>query len=257
MVELGFRVSMAFSLIFATAILHRVSGSTIATFTDDQCKNSFQSIQAENGYPNGTCLRLADNGKFGSFQVVGLDSGCSATIYGTDAEEFVPCSSTALQFAQLATCYNSSWVYYSIDACTPPQSSSISGNPTRPTSNPSTSSSTANTPSKNHTGAIVGGVVGGVGGLALTGLALFFVHRHRRNKKKALEQPPTVPQPPEAPGNNINELPPQDIKPEIYTAEAKPQEMGRNSVFVPREEPPAELEGNNAPVLHELEKRGV
>jgi len=255
MVQLGSRVSMAFSLVFATAVLHRVSGSTIATFTDDQCKNSFQSIQAENGYPNGTCLRLADNGKFGSFQVVGLDPGCSATIYGADAEEFVPCSSTALQFAQLATCYNASWVYYSVDACTPPQSSSISRDPTRATSSPSASSNAANTSSKSNTGAIVGGVVGGVGGLALIGLALFFVHRRRRNKKKALEQPPAVPQPPEAHGNNINELPPQDIKPEIYTSEAKPQEIGRNSLFIPREQPPAELEGNNAPVTQEQEKR--
>lgn len=166
----------------------------------------------------------------------------------------MPCSSTALQFAQIATCYNASWVYYSVDACTPPQSSSISRDPTRATSTPSTSSSAANTPHKSHTGAIVGGVVGGVGGLALIGLALFFVHRRRRSKKKALEQPPAVPQPPEAPGNNINELPPQDVKPEIYTQEAKPQEIGRNSMFIPREQPPAELEGDNAPVSQEQEK---
>ncbi|RMZ70611.1 transmembrane alpha-helix domain-containing [Pyrenophora seminiperda CCB06] len=254
MVQLGSRVSMAFRLVFAAAILHRVSGSTFATFTDDQCKNSFQSIQAENGYPNGTCLRLADNGKFGSFQLVGLDPGCSATIYGADAEEFVPCSSTALQFAQLATCYNASWVYYSVDSCTPPQSSSISRAPSRATSTPS---STPNPSSKNnHIGAIVGGVIGGVCALALIGLAVFLVLRRRRNKKTALEQqPPEVPHPPEAHGNDINELSPEDVKPEIYTAEAKPHEIGRNSMFIPREQPPAELEGNSAPIVQEQEKR--
>ncbi|KAF5845303.1 hypothetical protein GGP41_002869 [Bipolaris sorokiniana] len=186
MVQLGSHAWTVRSLVLLAALFHLVSSSIIATFTDDQCKNAFQSFTVENGYPNGTCSRLADNGKYGSFQVVGLDPGCSvlqdecmelltlsATIYGADAEEFVPCSSTALQFAQIAACYNASWVYYSVDMCTPPN----------PTINPS-----------------------------------------------------------------------HGVKPEIYTSEANAHEIGRNSLYIPPEQPPAELEGSAAV---QDEKRGI
>ncbi|EUC39638.1 hypothetical protein COCMIDRAFT_10292 [Bipolaris oryzae ATCC 44560] len=240
MVQLGSHAWTVRSLVLLATLFHVVSSSIIATFTDDQCKNAFQSFTVENGYPNGTCSRLADNGKYGSFQVVGLDPGCSATIYGADAEEFVPCSSTALQFAQIASCYNASWVYYSVDMCTPP-------NPTINPSRPTGASNEPNNSNKNNTGAIVGGVVGGVGGLALIGLTFFVVYRRRRNKKHALAQPPTVPSPPpEAAGDNINELPQDAVKPEIYTSEAKPHEIGRNSLYIPPEQPPVELEGSAA-----------
>jgi hypothetical protein len=172
----------------------------------------------------------------------------SATIYGPDAQEFVPCSSTVLEFAHIGVCYNASWVYYSIDTCIPP---TPTVSPLSPTSTPNE----AKTSSKSHTGAIVGGVVGGVGGLALIGLAFFLIYRRRRNKKRALEQPPTAPLPPsEAPGTNLNELPQEDVKPEIYTSEAKPQEIGRNSLYIPDEQPPAELEGSAAV---QQEKRDV
>lgn len=171
----------------------------------------------------------------------------SATIYGADAEEFVPCSSTALQFAQIAACYNASWVYYSVDMCTPP-------NPTINPSRPTGTSNEAKNSNKNNTGAIVGGVVGGVGGLALIGLAFFLVHRRHRNKKHALAQPPAMPPPPEVAGNDINELPQDGVKPEIYTSEANAHEIGRNSLYIPPEQPPAELEGSAAV---QDEKRGI
>jgi hypothetical protein len=93
------------------------------------------------------------------------------------------------------------------------------------------------TPSKfNNTGAIAGGVVGGVCGLALIAGLIFLILR--RNKKCRSQQQPS--DPPEAPNSALTELPPDDVKPEIYTKEAPPQEMGRNSVYIP----PAELAAN-------------
>ncbi|OAG24757.1 hypothetical protein CC77DRAFT_1017102 [Alternaria alternata] len=233
---------MAFSLASIIVPIQVASSSRIATFTDGQCKNAFQSINAENGYPNGTCTRLADQGKYESFQVVGLDPGCSATIYGADSEEFVPCSSTVLQFDQIAECYNSSFVYYSVDACTPPDqissSSLIATSSSSPSSTPS--SSAVSGPKKNNTGAIAGGVVGGVCGLALIAVAIFLLLR----RKKKRDQVPEIPSDErrEVGGSAITELPHEDRKQEMDSKNIAPQEIGaKPSVEIP----PAELPGDD------------
>jgi hypothetical protein len=67
-------------LVVSTFILS-VLASNIATFTDSACKNAYKSLKVENGYPNGTCSPLASEGSFGSFQVVGLDIGCTGTYH--------------------------------------------------------------------------------------------------------------------------------------------------------------------------------
>jgi hypothetical protein len=51
--------------------------STISTFADANCKDSLVSVDGPNGYPNGTCTDLRGTGTYGSFQVVGLDPGCT------------------------------------------------------------------------------------------------------------------------------------------------------------------------------------
>ncbi|KAF1946587.1 hypothetical protein EJ02DRAFT_335488 [Clathrospora elynae] len=209
--------------IFSILVLPALS-SKIATFTDDKCKDSHISINAENGYPNGTCSLINAQGAFGSFQVVGLDPGCSATIYGTDDTPYTPCSSTTLQFANIGQCYNTSFVYYSIDACTPPSQLS------------SPSPSVQATSKRTNTGAIAGGVVGGVCGLAFVAGVIFLVLR--RSRKRRQHQPAALH---EAPESTPTELPPGDVKHELYSPEAAPQEMGRNSVHIPA----AELQGDD------------
>ncbi|CAN9101443.1 unnamed protein product [Alternaria alternata] len=158
------------------------------------------------------------------------------------AEEFVPCSSTVLQFAQIAECYNSSFVYYSVDACTPPDqissSSLIATSSSSPSSTPS--SSAVSGPKKNNTGAIAGGVVGGVCGLALIAVAIFLLLR----RKKKRDQVPEIPSDErrEVGGSAITELPHEDRKQEMDSKNIAPQEIGaKPSVEIP----PAELPGDD------------
>lgn len=56
---------------------HVFAVSQIALFTDDHCQDSLRGLEGPNGYPNGTCTDLRRNGPYGSFQVVGLDPGCT------------------------------------------------------------------------------------------------------------------------------------------------------------------------------------
>jgi hypothetical protein len=51
--------------------------SIISTFSDANCQASIESLDGPNGYPNGTCTDFRRSGTYGSFQVVGLDAGCS------------------------------------------------------------------------------------------------------------------------------------------------------------------------------------
>ena len=51
--------------------------SQVALFADEHCKESLRGLEGPNGYPNGTCTDLRRTGRYGSFQVVGLDPGCT------------------------------------------------------------------------------------------------------------------------------------------------------------------------------------
>jgi hypothetical protein len=171
------------------------------------------------------------------------------TLYANDENPDEPCSSdTQLEFPRIASCYNASWIYYSIDFCSPPSLvSSSSSNAPSPSSSSSASSlpSASNTPSStstsspepartSHTGAIAGGIVGGVCGLALiSGLVFFLVRRRGKSRQQAESQQGDT-------STRPGELPEEGVKHEMYTHKTVPQEIGRNSVFIP----PAELQGD-------------
>jgi hypothetical protein len=165
----------------------------------------------------------------------------AVTIYEKDNED--ECSSTAFkQFAVVPTCYNASWIYYSIDLCNNPSGPTTLPNPSdTPSDTPAssqtstpTNSSAPQTSSNGHTGAIAGGVVGGVCGLALVaGLIIFLMRRRRRHgQQQPVDQETRATAP--------TELSPQDTKHEMYTQGAPPQEIGRNSLHMPA----VELEGD-------------
>lgn len=57
------------------------AASTIATFSDSNCKDSLKGFDGPNGYPNGTCTDLrVRSGNYGSFQIVSLDPGCTGRL---------------------------------------------------------------------------------------------------------------------------------------------------------------------------------
>lgn len=56
---------------------HCCGASQIALFSDTNCQDSLRGVEGPNGYPNGTCTDLRRSGPYGSFQVVGLDDGCT------------------------------------------------------------------------------------------------------------------------------------------------------------------------------------
>jgi hypothetical protein len=169
--------------------------------------------------------------------------------------------------------YNSSWVYYSVDGCLPPSSSSVILPTSTPTSNisslsTSTSSATVNSsanpnagsePKTNYTGIIVGGIVAGVTVVAIVfGVALFHLHRSHRRKKKSFPQPPSyelsiehMRQEAAANSRRDTEKPMARERPtrtELWGHEAA-TEIGRNSIYVP----PVELPGDAI----ERDKKGL
>ncbi|KAK8218035.1 hypothetical protein IWZ01DRAFT_134993 [Phyllosticta capitalensis] len=175
--------SLLLPLLVLVSLPSRVSAATtIATFYDDACKDSYNGFSGPDGFPNGTCTSLnqMNGGSFKSFQVVELDPGCAVTIYDNNTSEGI-CSPVVLQVANIASCYNTTWTYYSIDGCTVPSSSSA----------PKTSSSSSTRKGskkkhRKHTAAIAGGVVGGIaGGAAIAALSYFLLRRRLRARRAA------------------------------------------------------------------------
>lgn len=64
-------------LLITTFAARAWATSQIALFTDGNCQDSLRGLEGPNGYPNGTCTDLRRTGPYGSFQVVGLDPGCT------------------------------------------------------------------------------------------------------------------------------------------------------------------------------------
>ncbi|EFQ99223.1 hypothetical protein MGYG_02237 [Nannizzia gypsea CBS 118893] len=152
------------------------SASSIATFSDENCQDSLSSFDGPNGYPNGTCSRLDRSGKYGSFQAVNLDDGCSVTLYGRDDIAGQPCSSSVVQVAEIAACYNSSWIFYSIDECTAPA--------------PGQTKAPVPDMARDYTGAIVGSTIGGLFVIAIFIIIgwFCFVYRPCRKQNECTEQ---------------------------------------------------------------------
>ena len=109
------------------------------------------------------------------------------TIYGPDATN-QPCSATidtGKQFAELATCYNSTWKYYSIDGCT---------NPSLLSTTVTSATATAIAQSKPHLapGAIAGAAIGSVIGAAVLLTAVLYMLWRWRRRPGRLESLPNI-----------------------------------------------------------------
>jgi hypothetical protein len=167
------------------------AASQIALFTDSNCQDSYKGLEGPNGYPNGSCTDIRRSGDYGSLQVVGLDPGCAGTyqpntthipyqptnigpvtIYVNDSNTTI-CGGYQEEI-QIGECWNSTFVYYSIDMCD-------LGALTSPSVTASASASSGPT-----TGTLVGGIVGGLAGLAvILGIALWVLARKKRARKQA------------------------------------------------------------------------
>ncbi|PVH93400.1 hypothetical protein DM02DRAFT_634593 [Periconia macrospinosa] len=217
---------LSFSLLFVSTVL----ASDITTYADGNCQRSFTNLNVVNGYPDGVCtpLQLSPTGSPSSFQIAKLDPGCAVTLYGAD-ENPLSCSSSLKIVAEMGTCYNATWAYYSVDGCFSPKSNpsssilplaatpSLSPPPAMSTFNqittsspsslltsspsPSSSSSTSS-PSPDSTPsppppprAIIGGITASVAGLALfLTLGLFLLRRRQRRLKRSMNKPlPSIP----------------------------------------------------------------
>jgi hypothetical protein len=169
--------------------------------------------------------------------VVEISNGNPVTIYGNNSDPSMPCSSEIKIVAQLAQCYNSSWVYYSIDGCDIPSTLPTSSALSEATASATSTPSAAVRPS---TGVIVGGIVGGVSAFGLVFVfAMYFLRRHYRSHR-----PPPPPLHELSEDRALGELPPKYPEKvaniELYAHDVA--ELGRQSVYVE----PVELPDNVA-----------
>lgn len=110
----------------------------------------------------------------------------AVTLYGENAGPLT-CSSTTKIVGHLATCYDSSWVFYSIDGCLPPNSSSTRVSSAGATAVGVSAAHVASTTSvpRVQTGIIVGGTVAGFSVVILGVAGVWLILRHRRRKSDA------------------------------------------------------------------------
>lgn len=214
MVAIMFSPPSPFLLLTLLGLPHpTLAKSQIALFSDTNCQNTLRGVEGPNGYPNGTCTDLRRSGPYGSFHVVGLDPGCMVTIYADNTSEDI-CSGHQEEI-QMVDCYNSTYIYYSIDFCDP---GAAKGPPLSPSQ-----VSTSKTP----TGAIVGGVVGGVVALGIIICIVVMCIVRKRRARKNVDVA-------EVHGRGRAELEPQ----ELYTGRVKYE-----CAAVEIERSPAELDG--------------
>jgi hypothetical protein len=100
----------------------------------------------------------------------------AVTIYAQDSTTMCGGPQEEIQLAQ---CWNSSWVYYSIDMCDAALSTAATPEPTA-----SSTATSTNTAHGLTTGTLVGAVLGGlVAGALLLGAALWVLARKKRARK--------------------------------------------------------------------------
>ncbi|POS69596.1 hypothetical protein DHEL01_v212011 [Diaporthe helianthi] len=178
--------------------------SSLTTFSDANCQQSKTRIAGDNGYPDGFCTKIAEvaGSPYQSFMFTVLDEGCTPTIYLSDSTNDI-CSGEA-EIGYISRCYNTSWVYYSIDMCTPLSSSDISSTTSTAlsTSSEATASATTSaaaagaaaavtTSHRVSDGAIAGAVVGSVCGLGIIAAVcvyFFWFRPKQRDRKRELKR---------------------------------------------------------------------
>lgn len=64
-------------LLSSSCTIQITVATTIATFTDDQCRDLLKQLQGQNGYPDGVCTSLGGAGQYKSFKVIQEDPGCA------------------------------------------------------------------------------------------------------------------------------------------------------------------------------------
>ncbi|KAI1295104.1 hypothetical protein F5Y03DRAFT_399362 [Xylaria venustula] len=180
-------------------IVPSIGASSILTFSDRNCGTLLSTIDVKDTTGSGECTRLTSGYK--SLMIGTLGDGCSATIYGHDSENSI-CSATNNSLAVPSVCYNSSWIYFSVDVCAPNATTSelaskstatTSAIATSTLSTASTSTSTTAPGSTNNgvnIGAVVGGTVSGVFVLAVVvGAGLYFFWFRPKRQTQLAELP--------------------------------------------------------------------
>ncbi|KAI0485639.1 hypothetical protein F4859DRAFT_471938 [Xylaria cf. heliscus] len=180
--------------VYAIGLLPLAGATTILTFSDQSCSTRSGSISAKDSPGSGECTRLTSG--LTSFMIGDLGDGCAVTIYGNDPKDPI-CSATNLTLAESSVCYNSSWVYFSVDNCTPlDTTSSVSTSASRTsttfiasTTSTTTTTSTPSTVSNGvNVGAVVGGTISGVLVVAvIIGVSFYFFWFRPRQQRKLAE----------------------------------------------------------------------
>ncbi|KAI0972942.1 hypothetical protein F4678DRAFT_427416 [Xylaria arbuscula] len=187
-------------VVCALGIIIPLSGaSSILTFSDRNCGTLLSTIDVKDTTGSGECTRLTSG--FKSLMIGTLGDGCSATIYGHDSENSI-CSATNNSLAVPSVCYNSTWIYFSVDVCAPNATTSeLASKSTSTTSTiasatlSTTSTSTPTTTPESTTngvniGAVVGGTVSGIFVLALVvGAGLYFFWFRPKHRTHIAELP--------------------------------------------------------------------
>ncbi|KAH8157832.1 hypothetical protein CIB48_g10416 [Xylaria polymorpha] len=181
-------LALALAALYALGILPLVEATRILTFSDQSCRTSSGSISAKDSPGSGECTKLTSG--YTSFMIGELGDGCAVTIYGNDPKDPI-CSATNLTLAETTVCYNSSWTYFSVDNCTPLETTSSES---ASTSTASTTSTTTTTPTPNtasngvNIGAVVGGTISGVFVVAILGGGAFYFFWFRPKQQRKLAE---------------------------------------------------------------------
>ncbi|KAI0438894.1 hypothetical protein F4803DRAFT_554594 [Xylaria telfairii] len=181
------RLALALAALYALEIQPFVGATRISIFSDQSCRTPSGSISAKDSPGSGECTRLTSG--LTSFMIGELGDGCAVTIYGNDPKDPI-CSATNLTLAETTVCYNSSWTYFSVDNCTPldTTSSESASTSTASTTSTATTTATPNPPSNGvNVGAVVGGTISGVFVVAVLagGAFYFFWFRPKQQRKLA------------------------------------------------------------------------
>ncbi|KAI1825193.1 hypothetical protein F4861DRAFT_209592 [Xylaria intraflava] len=96
----------------ALAVLPLARATTsILTFLDSNCAKIQRLMDTPDTQGSGPCNQLIS--PYSSFMIRDIGEDCGVTIYGN-----VPfCSSPVLELAQVNTCYNTTWAWFSVDNC--------------------------------------------------------------------------------------------------------------------------------------------